>query len=264
MSGSTGVERVLAPNPSLYTGPGTNTYLLRHAGEVLVLDPGPIIPEHEAAILEAVGADTVVGVVVTHTHPDHAPLANPLGARLDAPVLGFDEGPGFRPDVRLADADTVPFGRRSITAVHTPGHTPDHLCFLLDELLFTGDHIMQGSTVVIEDASDYLQSLYLVRDLGVARLEPGHGDAIDDAGAAIDDYIDHRLERERQLLAAIADGAASIGDLVDHVYAGVPAGLRPAAVHQVRVQLTKLSRDGAVTFDDDRTERATVRLIEPA
>jgi glyoxylase-like metal-dependent hydrolase (beta-lactamase superfamily II) len=257
---SSRVERVLAPNPSLYTGPGTNTYLLRDGGEVLILDPGPIIPEHEAEILGAVRGDTVVGVVATHTHPDHAPLANPLGSRLDVPVLGFDVGPGFRPDVRLADADTVRFGRRSITAVHTPGHTPDHLCFLLDDLLFTGDHIMQGSTVVIEDAADYLQSLYRVRDLAVHRLEPGHGDAIDDAGGAISDYIDHRLERERQLLSTIADGAHTVGELVDAVYADVPAGLRPAAVHQVRVQLTKLSRDGAVTFDDDRTERATVRL----
>lgn len=255
-------ERILAPNPGLYTGPGTNTYLLRHAGEVLVLDPGPVIEAHEAAILAAIGRDTVVGVVVTHTHPDHAPMANPLGTRLDAPVLGFEDGPEFRPDIRMVDGSEVRFGRRTITAVHTPGHTPDHLCFAIDDVLFTGDHIMQGSTVVIEDASDYLQSLYRVRDLGVRRLEPGHGDGIDDAGAAITEYIDHRLERERQLVGAVASGVSTVGALVDAVYADVPEGLRSAAVHQVRVQLIKLSRDGAITFDDDRTERARVRLTE--
>lgn len=263
MTGTTRVDRVLAPNPGLYTGPGTNTYLLRDSGEVLILDPGPVIPEHEAAILGAIGDDTAVGVVATHTHPDHAPLANPLGARLGVPVLGYGDGPGFTPDRRIHDGGTIVFGAQSVAAVHTPGHTPDHLCFLLDDVLFTGDHIMSGSTVVIEDASAYLESLYRVRDLGVGRLEPGHGDAIDDAGAAISDYIDHRLERERQLLAAIADGAGTVGEIVDAVYAAVPAGLRAAAVQQVRVQLIKLSREAAVTFDDDRTERARVRSTNP-
>lgn len=254
------IERVRAPNPGLYTGPGTNTYVMRDRGEVIILDPGPVIESHEVAILAAVGDDTVVGVVVTHTHPDHAPLANPLADRLGAPAIGFDTGPAFSPNVRLADGDTVRFGGRAIEAVHTPGHTPDHLCFLLDRVMFTGDHIMQGSTVVIDDASAYLDSLYRVRDLEVDRLEPGHGDAIDDAGAAVSGYIEHRLERERQLLDAVGAGAQSVGDLVDVVYADVPVGLRPAATHQVRVQLIKLSRDGAVTFDDDRTERATVRI----
>lgn len=259
-----GIERVLAPNPGPYTGPGTNTYLLRDGGEVVILDPGPVIDAHEAAILEAVGSDAVVAVVATHTHPDHAPMANPLGRRLGAPAIGFAPGPEFEPDRTVEDGGAIVFGGRSIVAVHTPGHTPDHLCFLLDDVLFTGDHIMQGSTVVIEDAADYLQSLYRVRDLAARRLEPGHGDAIDDAGKRIDEYIDHRLERERQLLAAIREGAATVGDIVDRVYAAVPAELRPAAVHQVRVQLIKLSRDGAVTFSDDRTERAVVRSAEPS
>ena len=259
----TGVERVLAPNPGLYTGPGTNTYVLRDSGEVVILDPGPVILEHEAAILDAIGDDIAVGVVVTHTHPDHAPMANPLGDRLGVPVLGYDAGPAFVPDIRVADGQEIRFGARSIAAVHTPGHTPDHLCFRLDDRLFTGDHIMQGSTVVIEDASDYLDSLYRVRDLGVTRLEPGHGEGIDEAGAAISEYIDHRLAREQQLVAAIAAGASTVGDIVDIVYADVPPGLRPAAVHQVRVQLTKLFRDGAVSFRDDQTERARVGLVEP-
>jgi glyoxylase-like metal-dependent hydrolase (beta-lactamase superfamily II) len=254
------IERILAPNPSLYTGPGTNTYLMRSAGEVLVLDPGPVIETHAADIVAAIGTGSPVGIVVTHTHPDHAPLANPLARELEVPTYGYDSGPQFTPDVRLADGDTLAWGTDEITAIHTPGHTPDHLCFRLGDVLFTGDHIMGGSTVIIEDAGDYLDSLYLVRDLLVARLEPGHGETIDNAGAMITEYIDHRLARERQIIAAVRDGAGTVGDIVDVVYVGVPDGLRPAAAHQVRVQLTKLSEDAAVWFDDDKTgESASVR-----
>jgi chorismate synthase len=120
---------------------------------------------------------------------------------------------------------------------------------------------MGGSSVIIEDAAQYLDSLYLVGDLEVARLEPGHGDAMDDAASVIDDYIDHRLERERQILVAISGGASSIGDIVDVVYAGVPAGLRDAATHQVEVQISKLFDDGAVWFDDRRLgDHTTIRL----
>ncbi len=254
------IERILAPNPGLYTGPGTNTYLMRSAGEVLIVDPGPIIEAHAVAIRSAIGDDEAVGVVVTHTHPDHAPLANPLARLLGVPAIGFGTGPEFMPDLRIADGDTIRYGTEDVTAIHTPGHTPDHLCFRHDGVLLTGDHIIEGSTVVIEDATDYLESLYRVSELDISRIEPGHGNAIDDAGAAIAHYIDHRLERERQLLSAIRSGTATVGDLVDVVYSGIPEGLRDAAAHQVRVQLTKLSRDGAVWFDDDRTERARVRL----
>ena len=120
---------------------------------------------------------------------------------------------------------------------------------------------MEGSTVIIEDATAYLESLYLVQDLAIARIEPGHGSSIDDAGKTIADYIDHRLERERQIVAAVGHGAGTIGDIVDVVYAGIPAGLRYAAVHQVGVQLTKLSRDGAVSSDVGTAEEETeVRL----
>jgi len=254
------IERLLAPNPSLYTGPGTNTYIFRSDGEALVLDPGPVIDAHAAAIVAALAGSTPVGVVVTHTHPDHAPLANPLAATLGVPTFGFDRGPEFIPDLTVADGQTIAFGSEAIVAVHTPGHTPDHVCFVHDSTLYTGDHIMGGSTVIIEDAAAYLDSLYRVRELDVERIEPGHGNAMSDAGAVIDSYIDHRLERERQIIVAIASGASSVGSIVDGVYAGIPVGLRPAAVHQVRVQLVKLSEDAAVWFDDDRTEQARVGL----
>jgi len=255
------ISRILAPNPGLYTGPGTNTYIIESDGEALVLDPGPVIETHAVEIVKALEGFRPVGVVATHTHPDHAPLANPLASRLDVPVYGYQEGPHFVPDITVADGDTVHVGSIGLLAVHTPGHTPDHLCFRIDDVLFTGDHIMGGSTVVIEDAAQYLDSLYLVRSLELARLEPGHGDAIDDAAAAIDDYIDHRLERERQIIAAIAGGASTIGDIVDVVYAGIPAGLRGAAVHQVGVQISKLFDDGEVSFDGRRLgDHTTIRL----
>lgn len=255
------ISRILAPNPGLYTGPGTNTYIIESEGEALVLDPGPVIETHAVEITRALDGIQPVAVVATHTHPDHAPLANPLASILDVPVYGYQVGPHFVPDTTIADGETVKVGSIELLAVHTPGHTPDHLCFRISEVLFTGDHIMGGSSVIIEDAADYLDSLYLVRDLGVARLEPGHGDAMDDAAAVIDEYIDHRRERELQILAAVAGGASSVGDIVDVVYAGVPAGLRQAATHQVEVQISKLFDDGSVSFNDRRLgDHTTIRL----
>jgi glyoxylase-like metal-dependent hydrolase (beta-lactamase superfamily II) len=251
------IRKILAPNPSIYTGPGTNTYLVSDGSEVVIVDPGPLIPSHELEIVAAVADLNPVAVMATHTHPDHAPMANPLGKRLEVPVYGYQTGPAFVPDVRLADGQDVTFGRATLTAVHTPGHTPDHLCFRIDDILLTGDHIMGGSSVVIEDASAYLDSLYLVRDLGVAKLEPGHGDAIDDAGQAIDEYIAHRLEREVQIVDAVTNGAGTIGEIVDVVYAGLPAGLRAAAVHQVAVQLKKLLDDSVVWFEAGMAEEKT-------
>ena len=251
------IRKILAPNPSIYTGPGTNTYLVSDGNEVVIVDPGPVIPSHELEIIAAVEGMNPVAVIATHTHPDHAPMANPLGQRLGVPVYGYEPGPSFVPDIRLADGQEVKFGARSLAAVHTPGHTPDHLCFRLGDTLLTGDHIMGGSTVVIEDAAAYLDSLYLVRDLGVAKLEPGHGDAIDDAGQVIEEYIDHRLKRERQIVHALADGAGTIGQIVDVVYADLPTGLRPAAVHQVIVQLKKLLDDSVVWFEAGMAEEQT-------
>ena len=149
----TTVERVLAPNPGPYTGPGTNTYVIESAGQAVILDPGPIIAGHIAAIRVALTGFQPVGVVVTHTHPDHAPAANGLGRELNVPVYGFAAGDGFEPTERVEDGAAIAFGDGRLVAVHTPGHTSDHLCFRLGGFLFTGDHIMGGSTVIIEDAA---------------------------------------------------------------------------------------------------------------
>lgn len=238
------VERVLAPNPGPFTGPGTNTYVISDAGRAVVLDPGPVIDSHLAATERAIGSLDPVGVLVTHTHPDHAPAANILGERLRTEVLGFGPGPEFEPTRTLADGDAVEVGEAVMIAVHTPGHTDDHLCYRIADVVFTGDHIMGGSTVVIRDAAAYMRSLERVAGLRPAHLYPGHGPDTADASRAITEYIEHRLERERQIVDAVRRGAATAADITATVYADVPEELRSAAEFQVGVQLTKLIDEG--------------------
>lgn len=244
------VERVLAPNPGPFTGPGTNTYVISSAGEALVLDPGPVIDEHVAAVEKVLKPFDPVAVLVTHTHPDHAPAANPMGERLGVGVLGFAPGPEFEPTRTLADGEQIRVGEVELTTLHTPGHTPDHVCYRIADVVFTGDHIMGGSTVIIEDAADYLESLHRVAALDPGYLYPGHGPEIDDAARAVGDYIEHRLERERQIVAAVVSGAETPLDIVRVVYADVDPSLYEAAAHQVRVQLVKLAAEGRVRLSD--------------
>jgi glyoxylase-like metal-dependent hydrolase (beta-lactamase superfamily II) len=260
------IQKVLAPNPGPFTGPGTNTYIIHDGLSAAVLDPGPIIADHEAAILEALGTLTPVAVIVTHNHPDHAPLANRLAERLQAASYGFAAGPDFSPDVALADGDRVEVGGSELIAVHTPGHTLDHLCFLAGSELFTGDHIMGGSSVIIEDAAAYFDSLYKVAALGVERLRPGHGETIDDAAAAVAAYIEHRIDRENQIIAAVAAGAATPEAIVASVYADVPPELMPAAAGQVEVQLRKLIAENRLSLSGPTsaiTRMAGIRVATP-
>jgi glyoxylase-like metal-dependent hydrolase (beta-lactamase superfamily II) len=257
------IELVLAPNPGPFTGPGTNTYVIESSGEALVLDPGPIIVEHLDAIRVALTGLTPVGVVVTHTHPDHAPAANGLGREFDVPVYGFAPGDGFEPTDRLEDGAPIVFGEDRLLTVHTPGHTADHVCFRLHDFLFTGDHIMGGSTVIIEDAAAYMRSLEKVAALDPAHLYPGHGPELPDAREVIAEYIAHRIERERQVLEAVRSGAATIGDIVDVVYAGLDVALRFAATMQVHTQLVKLKNEGRVSLGAGGAHGATiVELVE--
>jgi glyoxylase-like metal-dependent hydrolase (beta-lactamase superfamily II) len=242
------LERVLAPNPGPYTGPGTNTYVVEFDGLSAVIDPGPVIATHLSAIERALGDSQAVAVLVTHTHPDHAPAANPLARRLAVPALGFAPGPAFDPTELLSDGEEVAVGGGRIRVVHTPGHTPDHVCFLTQGVLFTGDHIMGGSTVIIEDAADYMESLRRVLHLQPAHICPGHGPEIDDATGMIEAYIAHREERERQVLEAVTAGADTVGAIVEVVYPDLDATLVPAAVFQVETQLKKLSADGLLEF----------------
>jgi glyoxylase-like metal-dependent hydrolase (beta-lactamase superfamily II) len=239
--------RVLAPNPGPFTGPGTNTWVVTDAGEAVVVDPGPVIATHLEAIVHAVGEAAPVAVVVTHTHPDHAPAANPLATRLGVPAIGFAAGPEFDPTETVADGDRIALGGTAMTVVHTPGHTSDHVCLVVDGVMFTGDHVMGGSTVIIEDAAAYLDSLHRVIRVGPDHLCPGHGPEMPDAVPAVEAVIAHRRRREEEILAAVADGAEGLADIVAAVYPDVPAGLRPAAEQQVRVQVRKLVDERRLT-----------------
>lgn len=242
------VELVLAPNPSLMTGPGTNTWIVSSNGEAVVVDPGPIVDTHLDAITEVLGAFKVIAVVVTHTHPDHAPAANPLAERLGVPVIGPTRGPDFRPDRQIADGEHVEFGGMLLVAVATPGHTADSTSYRIGDALFTGDHIMGGSTVMVEDMKDYLESLQAVHGTGLRVIYPGHGPIIDDPDRVIGEYIAHRLEREAQILTAVRSGAGTVGEVVERVYAAVDPALHVPASVSVDAHLRKLAAEGVVAY----------------
>ena len=242
------VQVVLAPNPGPFTGPGTNTWILSSDDCAVVVDPGPEIPEHRETTLHALSSFNVVAVLVTHHHPDHAPAANGLAGHLGVPAVGPSAGVDFSPDRLISDGDVVTCGSVDVVAVATPGHTPDSTCYRAGDALFTGDHIMGGSTVIVEDMTEYLNSLRKLRETGLGTLYPGHGSVMSDPDAVIGDYIAHRLEREAQILGAVRAGAGTVGTIVEQVYRGVDPVLHPAAALSVEAHLRKLEADGLVWF----------------
>lgn len=246
------IERVLAPNPGPYTGAGTNTWLLEAGGEVVVIDPGPRIRSHAAAIAAQLGERPARAVLVTHTHEDHAPLANPLAVELGVPTHGYAPGPEFDPDLLLADGSAVTVGGVDIEVIHTPGHSDDHLCFLVGKVLFTGDHIMGGSSVMVERMAPYLASLEKLRRLELEALHPGHGEVVDRPREVIDWYIAHRLQREQEIVGAIRTGAGTVTEIVEVVYREVDPSLHPLAATSVGAHLDKLRADGIVAVQAGR------------
>lgn len=263
-----GVRRLTAPNPGPMTGPGTNTYLIG-TDEVTVVDPGPDVAEHVDALVAA-GAGRIRWIALTHTHVDHWPATPALAERTGAEVVAFDARDGLEVDRRLGEGDVVGEGDARLTAVLTPGHASNHVCFWdpVRSLLFTGDHVMSGSTVVIAppdgDMAAYLDSLARVRALGADALAPAHGPLITDPDAYIGHYIDHRRAREAAVLAALeAAGAAGAGTeaIVEAVYVEVPAFLHPVARFSVWAHLRQLAQEGrahGVDPDDpDTTWTAT-------
>lgn len=237
---------MLAPNPGPFTGPGTNTWVVGDQSEVVVIDPGPQDVSHEGAITAAVADRHVAAVIVTHTHSDHAPLANPLAREFGAPALGHAAGPEFEPDERLFDGAEVAFAGSLLHVLHTPGHADDHLCFRMNAVLFTGDHIMGGSSVMVDDMGPYLASLERLRKLPFDRLYPGHGPEIDNPAEVIDWYLAHRRQREAEVLSAVREGAGTVGEVVETVYAEVDSALYPLARRNVYAHLRKLADDGLV------------------
>ena len=245
------VRRITAANPSHMTGFGTNTYLVGN-DEVLVIDPGPEDATHTKAILKA-AKGRIRWIMCTHTHPDHSPGVPALKAETGAEVMAWSNRGGLRTDRRLRDGDQLVTDEFTITAVHTPGHAGNHLCFFLEDerMLFSGDHIMQGSTVVITppdgDMGAYLESLAKVRALKLQAIAPAHGYVITDPNAVIDWYTSHRLEREAQLHGLLLEmGSARISQLVEAAYVPLDPILIPMAKRSVHSHLRKLADEGKV------------------
>lgn len=253
------VRRITAPNPGMMTGPGTNTYIVGR--DVLALiDPGPESAPHLEVLLETAGR-RLRWIFCTHTHLDHSPGAKALKAATGAQMLGYapaiDDGrqdASFAPDRVLHDGDVIDCGAFSLRAVHTPGHASNHLCYLFDSkrLLFTGDHVMQGSTVVITppdgDMTAYLNSLASLLSLDLQAFAPGHGHLITEPHDEVRRLIAHRLKREQKVVDAFArQNPATLDELVTIVYDDVPERLHPVARRSLHAHLVKLEREGQVS-----------------
>ncbi len=251
------VVRVTAPNPGMMTGPGTNSYLVGTA-EVAVVDPGPDDPGHLAALAEA-GGGRIRWIVVTHTHPDHSPGAAALAGLTGAEVLGFGARDGFAPDRAVTEGFTLSGTGFSLRALHTPGHASNHLCWLLVEerMLFSGDHVMGGSTVVIAppdgDMAVYLDSLERLLRLEppLASIAPGHGPLLTDPAATVTAVLAHRQRREEMVAAALVRARrATVDELLPGVYADVGDELLPVARQSLWAHLRKLADDSRARSTD--------------
>jgi len=255
------VRRIVAPNPSVMTGPGTNTYLVGNE-QIAVIDPGPTNPEHIDAILQA-GAGRIRWIMVTHTHDDHSPGVAPLLEAIQAETHGspapdnWHQDTDFKPDVELVDGARLVTDEFSIRAIHTPGHVANHYCLLVEDegLLITGDHIMSGSTVVIippsGDMNDYIESLRRLLDENLQALAPGHGDLIADPRSEIEKLITHRLKREAIVVKALEQsGGGSLDALVKLAYAETPVSLHGVAKLSLEAHLLKLEHDQRAACSD--------------
>ena len=261
-----GLRRVLAPNPSPMTFRGTNSYILGE-GRVAVIDPGPDLPGHLEALLAALApGESVSHIFVTHSHLDHSPLARPLAAATGAPVLAFGESAagrrgdlvalaglgggegvdtGFSPDLRLSDGDTVEGAGWRLTAIHTPGHMGNHLCFAWETALFTGDHVMGWASSMVSppdgDLGAFMASLNRLAARPERVLYPGHGAPVPDGPARIAELLAHRRAREAQILEALAAGPATPAAIARAIYTDTPPALLPAATRNVLAHLIELT-----------------------
>jgi glyoxylase-like metal-dependent hydrolase (beta-lactamase superfamily II) len=253
------VRRIVAPNPSLMTGPGTNTYLVG-IDEVAVIDPGPDDAGHIEAIVGASMRERVRWILVTHHHADHSSGVRRLKEATGAEIVAFGPPKSARadwaPDRKAKDGEVIEGTEWGLEVLHTPGHASDHLCFFLEEerVLFTGDTVLSGSTTVINppdgDMAAYLQSLERLRKRRLARLCPGHGDVLDEPKVILGEYIAHRLEREKQILEILSAGPTKVPDLVAKIYVDVPEGLHEWAARSVLAHLQKLKAEGRASGRD--------------
>ena len=265
------VARLLARNPSPFTYFGTQTYLVGEE-ELVVIDPGPDLPEHVEAIVAALEGRNLAAIACTHTHRDHSPASRSLKEASGAPIIGcaplalesigpradasFDKQ--YLPDQVLADGEAIEFdGGKRLVAVATPGHTSNHLCFAYNDALFTGDHVMGWSTTVVVppdgEMGAYMRSLDLLRQRGDRIFYPAHGPAVTRPAQLIRGMIGHRLQRERQILKLVAEKPRDIPDIVANAYPGLDQRLVPAAGGSVLAHLLDLKKRGLVEVGEGET-----------
>lgn len=280
---------IRADNPSPMTGDGTNTYILG-ARNLCIIDPGPDDPAHLEQLLAAVGPDRVACILVTHSHKDHSPLAPALAQATGAPVMAFGgsrtgqtvvmqqlaaqgvagggEGvdAGFKPDHCLQDGETVSFGDDQITALWTPGHMGNHMCFHWDDIVFTGDHVMGWAPSLVSppdgDMSAYMASLARLADLGARAFHSGHGEPITDPAARIAELVAHRKAREAAILAQLAIGPATIGTLTSRIYTDLAPALQKAAARNVFAHLVDLHTRQVVLAEKSLHPLAEFSLLQ--
>jgi len=251
------VRLILAPNPSPMTLEGTNTYLVGGPDALIVIDPGPNDDGHLGSIEAGVAGANTVAVLLTHWHPDHAEAAERCAEMLGT-VIAANAEPKRPNDIPIGDGQRVGGDGVFLTAVATPGHASDHLCFLLEEerVLFTGDHVLgRGTTVVAYpdgDMAAYMDSLERLRGLPVDRFYPGHGPVVDEPARVVEEYIEHRKEREVQVLEGLAAGLATPEELVARIYIDVDPVLHPVAAMSVRAHLAELAQRGRAVQDGER------------
>ncbi len=274
------IRRVIAKNPGPFTYTGTGTYIIGR-GQVAVIDPGPRDETHFEALMRAVDGETVSHILITHTHNDHSPLARELKAATGAKTYGYgphgsgkadgakvEEGGDmeFAPDVVLRDGDVIQGDGWTVEAVHTPGHTSNHICFGLREenVLFTGDHVMGWSTSVIVppdgNMADYFASLRKLLEREDIRYWPTHGPAIENPQEFVRAFIHHREARELQILACLTEEIGTIPEMVRQMYKDVDSRLHPAAARSVHAHLIHMVETGRVLSDNGIAFDATYRL----
>jgi glyoxylase-like metal-dependent hydrolase (beta-lactamase superfamily II) len=274
-----GIRRIVARNPSPFTFRGTGTYVVGE-GEVAVIDPGPDLAEHVEALLMDLAGEEVTHILVTHTHNDHSPAAAAVKAATGAPTYGFGPHAGgrehsveeggdwdFVPDIVVKDGDEIAGAGWRFEAVHTPGHTSNHLCFALPDsgILFSGDHVMGWSTSVIAppdgDMAAYMASLDKLLARGDSVYWPTHGPAITEPKEHVRAFIAHRREREAGILDCLAAGVGRIDEMVERLYVGLNPNLKRPAGRSVLAHLIDLTGRGLVASDGAPTTESHFRLI---
>ena len=263
------VKRVIAKNPGPFTYTGTGTFIVG-TKELAVIDPGPIDNNHLNAIIKACGKSKISHIIITHTHNDHSPLSKPLQKKTGAPIYSFlnkkmdtktdnqfEEGydNSFKPDVIIKDGDLIKGYDWTLEAIHTPGHTSNHMCYSLAEesILFSGDHVMGWSTTVIVppdgDMDEYLKSLEKLLDRQHQMYLPTQGTQIDDPHDLVNKYIEHRNNREDQIIKVIKSGSSMISEMVKIIYSDVDPGLHPAASMSTLAHLNRMVKNKIIKVE---------------